>query len=63
MAGLLGLRPSRHFKIFREEFPAIFRFNGNLYQEHYNIDTDSNEWIEVSEDDVIRWTGVTRPGE
>lgn len=34
MAGLLGNRPSRRFKIYQEERePAIFRFNGSLYIE------------------------------
>lgn len=53
--GLLGMRPSRKFKIYREEFPAIFRFNGALYQEHYSIDLNEHEWIEISEEDAKRW--------
>lgn len=47
--GLLGREPSRNFKIFRTGFPAIFRFNGILYQEHFDIDTNKHEWVEISE--------------
>src|SRR4051812_1167331 len=38
MPGLLGNGAHRNFKIYRTEFPAIFRFNGQLYQEFYDID-------------------------
>lgn len=55
VSGLLGTTPSRNFKIFRTEFPAVFRFNGHLYQERYNIDTDELLWVEVDEDEVKRW--------
>lgn len=54
--GLLGMRPSRHFKIFREkEFPAIFRFNGKLFMEYYNIDDDETVWREVQEETAMRY--------
>lgn len=53
--GLLGLRPSREFKIYRTEFPAIFRFNGQLYQEHFDIDYNLNMWIEITEETAQRW--------
>jgi hypothetical protein len=55
MAGLLGTKPSRKFKIYREEFPAIIRFNGKLYQEHYNIDTMEDAFVEISEGEAERW--------
>lgn len=50
MASLLGFKPSRHFKIYRSEFPAIFRFNGKLYQEFYDIDNDQELWVVISEE-------------
>lgn len=59
--GLLGVRPSRQFKIYRSEFPAIFRFDGKLYQEHYNIDTMVDEWVEITEDEAIRWLKAEGP--
>lgn len=56
--GLLGTRPSRNFKLYQTKFPAIFRFNGKLFMEHYNIDTMVNEWVEVSEEYVKRWLKI-----
>lgn len=53
--GLLGMRPSRNFKIFRTDFPAIFRFNGKLYQEFYDIDTMEDSWVEITEEEAMRW--------
>lgn len=53
--GLLGMRPSRNFKIFRIDFPAIFRFNGKLYQEFHNIDTMEDSWVEITEEEAMRW--------
>lgn len=60
--GLLGLRPSRHFKIYRQDFPAIFRFNGKLYEECFD-DYSQVEWREISEDGAIELLnrGVERP--
>lgn len=52
---LLGIGLSRNFKIFRTEFPAIFRFNGRLYQEFYDIDTDENLWVEINVETAKRW--------
>lgn len=60
--GLLGLGPSRNFKIFRTEFPAIFRFNGKLYQEFYDIDEEQHIWIEVSEETAQRWLAAETRG-
>lgn len=56
--GLLGYRPTRHFKIFQEKFPAIFRFNGKLFQEFYNIDANEYLWHEISEQDANRWLQI-----
>lgn len=47
MHPLLGTKPSRHFKIYREEFPAIFRFNGVLYQEEHDIDANEIKFVEI----------------
>jgi len=55
MAGLLGFKPTRQFKIYRTEFPAIFRFNGKLYQEFYDIDEDQSLWVEINEEEADRW--------
>ena len=49
MAGLLGTKPSRNFKIYRTEEPAIFRFNGKLFMEQITGE-DSIRWVEVSEE-------------
>lgn len=54
MAGLLGNGPSRRFKVYQTDFPAIFRFNGKLYQEFYDINEDQNFWIEIKEEDAER---------
>jgi hypothetical protein len=49
---LLGLRDSRQFKIFRTEYPAIFRFDGKLFSEEFDNDGDlqftevTAEWVE-----------------
>lgn len=50
MAGLLGNGPSRHVKVFREEFPAVIRFNGVLYMEEFDIDSNQHMFIEISEE-------------
>ena len=61
MAGLLGNGPRRQYKVYRTEFPAIFRFNGMLFQEHYNIDTMEDSWVEITEEDAMRWLEAKRP--
>ena len=53
--GLLGVRPSRQFKPYRMEFPAIFRFNGKLFQEFYDIDEARIIWVEISPEDAEPW--------
>lgn len=58
MVGLLGIKPSRNFKIFRSEFPAIFRFNGKLFMEHYDINTGEDRWEEISEEYAHRWVAA-----
>lgn len=55
MAGLLGVKPSRNFKIYRTEFPAIFRFNGKLYQEFYDIVKNEELWLEMDEEEATHW--------
>lgn len=55
---LLGTKPSRKFKIYREDFPAIFRFNGQLFQEFYDIDQNESLWIEISPEYAERWLKV-----
>jgi hypothetical protein len=55
MVGLLGLRPSRKFKILREQHPAIFRFNGQLFMEDYNIDQNVDLWIPIPEEYAQQW--------
>lgn len=52
MPGLLGLYPSRKFKIYREEHPAIFRFNGKLFVE--GSDENGDFWIEINEEEAAR---------
>lgn len=52
---LLGIKDGRKFKIYREEFPAIFRFNGKLYQEEYDIDRNEHRWVEISPEYAERW--------
>lgn len=37
----------RKFQIFREEFPAIFHFDGHYYQEFYAIDTNETRWYAI----------------
>lgn len=44
---LLGAKDSRQFKIYQNEWPAVFRFNGRLYSEYYNIDQDETVWREI----------------
>jgi hypothetical protein len=51
---LLGNKPSRKFKIYREEFPAIFRFNGKLFQEFYDDVIDERLWVEIDEQTAER---------
>lgn len=46
---------SRNFEIFRTEWPAIFRFNGKLFQEEHDIDRDDVRWMEIREDTAQRW--------
>jgi hypothetical protein len=60
-AGLLGVTPSRRFKIFRSEFPAIFRFNGALFEEFYDIDANEHLWVQISEDEAQRWLKAKGP--
>lgn len=55
MAGLLGNKPSRNFKIFRTDHPAIFRFNGRLYMEFFDIDVNQHVWTEIGESEAMRW--------
>lgn len=62
MGGLLGNGPSRNFKIFRTHFPAVFRFNGKLYMENFDIDRNVSEFIEVSEENaepLVRMRSMT----
>ena len=54
MSGLLGMKPGRNFKIFRTEFPAVFRFNGRLYQEIFDVITCEVLWVEVNEEDATK---------
>jgi hypothetical protein len=61
MAGLLGNSPTRHFKVYRTKFPAIFRFNGKLYMEHYNIDQNVKEWIQIEVAEAERWLKPSPP--
>ena len=60
MSGLLVIKSSRNFKIFSLKFPAICRFNGVLYQEFYNIDTNESTWKEVIESDVRPWLEIPK---
>jgi len=53
--GLLGMRPSRNFHIFRSDFPAIFRFNGKLFREETNTLTGEDRWREISEETAMRY--------
>ncbi len=52
---LLGNGASRHIKIYRETWPAIFRYNGRLYQEHYDVDNDVHSFVEISPEEAERW--------
>lgn len=52
---LLGMRDSRHIKVFREEFPAIFRFNGRLFIESFDIEQDVDQFVEVSPERAEYW--------
>jgi hypothetical protein len=61
MAGLLGNAPSRKFKIYREEFPSIFRFDGRLYMEDFDIDSNQQRWIEISEEYAQTWLKASSP--
>jgi len=45
---LLGNKDSRKFKIYREEFPAIFRFDGKIFSEGFDIDHDEIKFQEVT---------------
>jgi hypothetical protein len=45
---LLGVRDRRKFKIFRSEFPAIFRFNGRLFEECFDIDGNKDRFVEIT---------------
>jgi len=58
MHPLLGSKPSRHFKVYREEFPAIFRFNGALYQEDRDIDANQIEFVEIAPELAEPWLRV-----
>jgi len=61
MPGLLGTKPSRHFKIFREAEPAIFRFNGVLYIENFNLDANQFEFVSISEEGAAPWLAANAP--
>lgn len=52
---LLGVRDSRQFKTYRTEFPAIFRFNGQLYQEAYNIGSGEERFIPIEPEHAEQW--------
>lgn len=52
---LLGAKNSRKFKVYREDFPAIFRFNGTLFTEEHNIDTGESTWVEIAPETAERW--------
>ena len=52
---LLGVKPSRKFKIYREKFPAIFRWEGRLYMEMHNIDSDEIIFTQISPEHAARW--------
>jgi len=54
MAGLLGLKPTRQFKFYQTEFPAIFRFDGKLYRELRDIDDGQSMWIEIKLEEAER---------
>jgi hypothetical protein len=54
MAGLLGNGPSRRFKVYQTDFPAVFRFNGKLYQEFRDVDVEQSLFIEIKEEDAER---------
>lgn len=45
----------RKFIIHREEFPAIFYFDGEFFQEEYDIDNMRDLWVRISPDDAQRW--------
>lgn len=53
--GLLGMRPARTFKIFETDFPAIFRFDGKLYMENFDIDRNEHRWVEISEEHAMHY--------
>ena len=55
MAGLLGMKPSRNFKIYRTEFPAVFRFDGRLFQERFDVDANEVLWVEIDEPEALPW--------
>jgi hypothetical protein len=59
--GVLGMRPARKFKILREEFPAIIRFNGKLFQEFYDIDADKWCLTEITEKQAKPWLEAKKP--
>lgn len=61
MAGLLGNKISRNFKIYRTDFPAIFRFEGVLYQEEFDIDFNEARFVEISEENAERWLRAKPP--
>jgi hypothetical protein len=52
---LLGNGARRTFKLYRTEFPAIFRFDGKFFQEEYAIDTMEQKWIEITPETAERW--------
>lgn len=49
---LLGNGANRSFKLYRTEFPAIFRFDGQLYMEHFDIDHDVEGFLKVKPEHV-----------
>lgn len=46
------------FTIIREEFPAIFEFNGRFLEEDYDVDQDLQSFVEVPREHVERVTGI-----
>lgn len=58
---LLGNGASRSFKLYRTEFPAIFRFDSKFFQEDYNISTGKYRWTEISPEFAERWLEAKPP--
>jgi len=52
---LLGNGPSRNYKIYRTEFPAIFRFNGRMFIESFGTDEDDISFTEIEPEQAAPW--------